>query len=135
MFAQNYPSAPVVPLIDLIGVKSLAMNFTGVMREKTSMGNALLRVGSNLWVPCSVGPGPFSNERFVIVRDEDNEWGGFVDIQRLRLDEDETTGKVLAEVVEIDGDSFSAHIIGHAVRSGFFRGKVDRVSPYDPVET
>ena len=99
------------------------------------MGEAILRVGSNLWLPCLVRPGPFSNERVVLVKDEDNDWGGFVDIQRLQLDKDETTGKVLAEVVEIDGDSFSAHIVGHAIRSGVFRGKVNRVSPYDPVET
>ncbi|HSK80825.1 MAG TPA: hypothetical protein VLQ45_30515 [Thermoanaerobaculia bacterium] len=57
-----------------------------------------LEAGAQIWVPCEVKPGPFSDERLVRVRDSGREWLGFVQANRLR----EPIG---ALVVSVNGES------------------------------
>ena len=35
-----------------------------------------LSAGASMWLPCEVSPGPFSDERTVLVIGDDGEWGG-----------------------------------------------------------
>jgi hypothetical protein len=44
-----------------------------------------LKIGTRVWVPCEVKPGPFSDERFVkICVNGENPWLGFVPVDRLK---------------------------------------------------
>lgn len=87
-----------------------------------------LPIGSKMWLPCQVKPGPFSNERMVLVEDEIGQWFGFVDIRWLRDGESEGTDQVLAQIVDVDGTTFRAKIPGYAPKSRLVQGPVERVA-------
>ena len=88
-----------------------------------------LSVGARMWLPCHVKPGPFSDERMVLVEGDKGEWFGFVNVRWLKSGEDEGTDEVLARVVEVDGSMFKARIPGNAPRKGLFEGRVAHVAP------
>ena len=85
-----------------------------------------------MWLPCEVKPGPFSDERMVLVKGDDSEWFGFVNVRWLRKDR---TGpnEVLAKVVDVEWPSYRARIPGFAPKSGLFQGRIEgklvRVAP------
>ena len=43
-----------------------------------------LSAGAEMWIPCEVAPGPFSDERAVLVRADGKEWSGFVNVKWLQ---------------------------------------------------
>lgn len=81
-----------------------------------------LRVGNRIWLPCTVKPGPFSDERTVFVSHEGNDWSGFVNVRWLKSGGDD----VLATVVSVNNRTFMARIRGHALRKGLFEGRTER---------
>jgi hypothetical protein len=76
-----------------------------------------LRVGTKIWLPCEVKPGPFSDERFVLVSDGGRDWLGFVPENRLREPITEGRTSVLASVVAVLGEKFQALLPGSALMS------------------
>ena len=48
-----------------------------------------LAVGARLWLPCEVKPGPFTDERRVLVHGEGGNWMGFVNVRWLQEKEAE----------------------------------------------
>ena len=86
-------------------------------------------VGSRLWLPCEVKPGPFTDERRVLVQGEGGNWMGFVNVRWLHEKEAEDGhNAVLAKVVEVEESSFRARIRGSALAGGLFEGRRDRVA-------
>ena len=90
--------------------------------------------GARMWFPCEVKPGPFSDERVVVVRADGSEWIGFVNVRWLRYQGSEDTDEVLAKVVDVDGSTFRARVPGNALHSGLVQGRVERAVRSDPVQ-
>ena len=87
-----------------------------------------LSAGAGVWVPCEVRPGPFCNERRVLIEDGDNEWFGFVATHWLKDKVEEGRDQVLAKVVDIqlEKGTFHAAIPGNAPKPSLFEGQVNR---------
>lgn len=94
----------------------------------------VLSPGTSMWLPCKVKPGPFSDERMVLVNGEDGEWGGFVNTRWLKKRHSVGEDEVLARVVAVDGPTFRARIPGEALQSRLVEGRVDRAIPSGPVQ-
>ena len=90
--------------------------------------------GARMWLPCEVKPGPFSDERMVLIMADGNEWFGFVNVRWLRNRRSEGNDEVLATVVDVDGPTFHARIPGNALRTRLFQGRVERAIPGDSVQ-
>ena len=80
-----------------------------------------------MWIPCKVAPGPFSDERAVHVQADGKEWSGFVNVRWLKDRVEKGSDQVLARVVDVEGQTFHARILGHALQSELFEGHVGRV--------
>ena len=93
-----------------------------------------LSAGASMWLPCEVKPGPFSDERMVLVIADGSEWFGFVNVRWLKKRGLEDRDEVLARVVDVEGPTFHARIPGNALQSELFQGRVDRAVPSDPVQ-
>ena len=96
-----------------------------------------LKPGMVVWIPCEVKPGPFSNERSVLVKALGNPWVGFVDIRFLQdptIPAGET--KIRGQIAAINGDNILVSLPGHPVDSSRIRSiekkEADRV-PLVPV--
>jgi hypothetical protein len=85
-----------------------------------------LHVGTRIWIPCRVKPGPFSDERTIVVSTDDSDWSGFVNVRWLKSRGDNDNDQVLATVVSIDGTTFAARIRGDALHDRLFRGRTER---------
>lgn len=97
---------------------------------------AMLEVGAGVWLPCEVKPGPFSDERMVLVSLGGNQWFGFVNTKWLREGIEQGADLVLAKVTEISGDSFTAIVPGNAPNPSVIQGRIDQWRPVgDSVET
>ena len=97
-----------------------------------------LSAGAEMWIPCEVGPGPFSDERAVLVCADGKEWSGFVNVKWLQEGVEKGSDQVLAKVVDVEGRVFHARIPGHALQSELFEGDVGRVEravPHGPIQT
>lgn len=97
-----------------------------------------LAVGAGVWIPCKVKPGPFTNERVVIVDAADNNWIGFVSVNWLQHGVERGSDQVLAKVTEVRESEgvFLASIPGSAPSPSEFTGPLNNVAPYDDsVET
>ena len=68
----------------------------GIGREGAECGMDLYP-GARMWLPCEVKPGPFSDERMVLIMADGNEWFGFVNVRWLRRHGSEDTDEVLGE--------------------------------------
>ena len=88
-----------------------------------------LFAGARIWLPCEVKPGPFSDERMVLVVADGNEWFGFVNVRWLRRHGSEDTDEVLAKVIDVDGPTFHARISGNALQAKLFQGRVEHAVP------
>ena len=87
-------------------------------------------IGSKVWLPCEVRPGPFSDERLVRVSaDTGPEWVGFVETRWLREPLAEGYTEVLSIVVEVRDDTFAARIPGHTPTGQLFEGLTKRAKP------
>ena len=79
------------------------------------MAERKYKVGDELWLPCQVRPGPFSNERRVYLKVGEREWLGFVNESEIR---DERFVK--ARVLHIEGDRLLLGIRGSSPTSRSF---------------
>ncbi len=86
-----------------------------------------LAPGSRIWIPCEVKPGPFPDERMVLVASDGAEWFGYVNVRHLRDGVQEGRDAVMATIVEVRGDTFTARIRGHTPASSLFQGLTERV--------
>ena len=88
----------------------------------------MLTVGVRVWLPCKVRPGPFSDERMVLIRERGNEWFGYVNTRWLQVGVGEGNDKVSAKVVQVDGSTgtFTARIPGNAPVPSTVGGDVAR---------
>ena len=94
----------------------------------------MLEIGTKVWIPCDVKPGPFSDERVVRIQENGTDWLGFVPIDRLKEPILEGRTLLLALVIGIVGEKFVARLPGEALASSLFEGFVSRVRPIDPLE-
>ena len=78
------------------------------------MSVSRLTVGSGVWLPCKVKPGPFGNERMVLVEVNETRWFGFVNEQWLYKKVESGDDHVLGKVRRVEGDTFYAMIPGNA---------------------
>ena len=93
-----------------------------------------VQVGSGVWLPCEVKPGPFSNERLARIQIPTGEWVGFVDVEYLQdkeMKEGETF--VLARVTDIKNDSVIVLVQGHALDSRYMQLPRTMVQPLVPL--
>ena len=92
-----------------------------------------LAVGAGVWIPCRVKPGPFTNERVVIVDAANNNWIGFVNISWLQTGVERGDDQVLAKVTEVRKSEgvFLASIPGNAPSPSEFTGPINNLAPYD----
>ena len=95
----------------------------------------MLSAGADMWLPCEVKRGPFSDGRMVRVTADGSVWLDFVNVRWLKDGGLESRDCVLARVVEIQGPTFREKIPGCALLSGLFLGRVDRAVPGDSVQT
>ena len=88
-----------------------------------------IRVGSEVWLPCQVKRGPFSNEKLVRISLPQNaEWVGFVAVNYLKDPEIENgETQVLTRVTKSDSDSVTLIVQGHALDSRYVNVPKDRV--------
>jgi hypothetical protein len=87
------------------------------------------RVGELVWIPCEVKPGPFSNERFTLLRSDHAEWIGLVPVHCLREPVPEGRTAVRAIITELSEERFKARIEGEALASRIFEDALSRVEP------
>jgi len=92
-----------------------------------------LQAGAKIWIPCEVKPGPFSDERFVRVRDNGFDWLGFVQVKQLREPILEGSTFIDAMVVAVNDRSFKARLPGEAFNSDLFEGALANVRPLGPL--
>ena len=90
-----------------------------------------LSAGAQMWIPCEVTGGPFSDERTVRMEADGKEWSGFVNVRWLKEGVETGPDQVLARVVDVEGQIFHARIPGHALQSELFEGHIDRVERID----
>jgi len=83
-----------------------------------------LAVGSYVWLPCEVKPGPFANERLVSLRSTLSEWLGFVPASSLKEPISEGKTLVHALVLDLGGDRMKAQVPGVPVGNSIFEDVV-----------
>lgn len=88
-----------------------------------------LKVGDRIWLSCEVKPGPFSNERLVRIQPSPEPWIGFVDVKALKESIEKGPTFVLAQIVEINRDSVTALVQGHAFNTRQVQTPTSEVQP------
>lgn len=94
-----------------------------------------LAAGKRIWIPCEVKPGPFPDERMVLVSSDGEEWFGYVNVRHLQRGVEEGEDMVMATIVEVRGDVFTARIKGHTPAASLFLGHTERAVPGGPLQT
>jgi hypothetical protein len=85
-----------------------------------------LNVGSVVWIPCEVKPGPFPDERRVRIQSSLGEWIGFVSATMLQDPITEGETKVRIVIVDVQDDRFSAKIPGESIGRTLFGDLISR---------
>jgi len=80
-----------------------------------------LKTGMVIWIPCEVKPGPFSNERSVLIKTLGEPWVGFVDIRFLEDQVAAGETKIKGQVAAIQGERILVSLPGHPVGSSRVR--------------
>lgn len=78
-----------------------------------------LQAGENVWIPCEVVSGPFSDERKVWVDVPDGRWGGFVASHLLRENIGAGSTAIAATIMEINELTASARLPGQTPHARF----------------
>ena len=90
--------------------------------------------GDEIWISCEVKPGPFSNERMVLIQGiDDPPWFGFVN--ESMLDDPIREGKtfIRAIIIEITEDWFKAQLPGNSMVGRTFRCPTAGVTSGSPI--
>ena|SRR5947207_7288373 len=91
--------------------------------------------GRQIWIPCKVKPGPFSDERMICISSPRGEWVGFVHVGTLREPILEGDTFVRAVIVKLgEGGTFNARIPGEPLTSSMFEGTLSKVKPFAAVQ-
>lgn len=91
--------------------------------------------GRQIWIPCKVKPGPFSDERLICISSSRGEWVGFVHVGTLSEPILKGETFVRAVILSVDEDGvFNAKIPGEPVTSSFFEGTLSKVKPVAALE-
>ena len=85
-----------------------------------------VRVGQQIWIPCEIKPGAFSDESLVRVSAGENEWVGFVPSASLQFRGNRHF--ILASVVEVSDDEVSLQFSGHALTPTLFQDRISRLT-------
>ncbi len=75
-----------------------------------------------VWLPCTVSPGSFSNERVVKIDLDGWHWMGFVNVCLLKEKIEEGPDQVLANILSLTDNTFEASIPGEAVQGALLQG-------------
>jgi hypothetical protein len=78
-------------------------------------------VGELIWVKCEVKPGPFPDERVVLVDTLDGPWVGFVDVHSLADPAKSGKTSVRGVVVEVKRDTLLVRLPGHSTAGRMIR--------------
>ena len=78
-----------------------------------------LQAGENVWIPCEVVSGPFSDERQVWVDAPDGKWVGYVCPHLLRENVSQGKTAIAATIVEINERTASARLPGQTPHAKF----------------
>ena len=78
-----------------------------------------LKTGANVWIPCEVLRGRFSDKRSVRMESPEGRWAGFVDPNLLRDDIAEGRTAVRATIVELNDSVVSARLPGQTPHSRY----------------
>lgn len=91
-----------------------------------------LKKGNEVWVACKVKPGPFPNERMVVITQpmDAESYVGFADVQSIQ---DQTIKEgntyVRAYITDINETIVIAAVDGHALGSRYVQVSSDEVHP------
>jgi hypothetical protein len=86
------------------------------------MKNLAIKPGLWVWIPCEVKPGPFSNERSILVQTPLGQpWVGFVDVRFLREPIVRGSTAVQALVADVRGERILLTLPGQPVDSSRVR--------------
>jgi hypothetical protein len=85
-----------------------------------------LTIGSYIWLPCEVKPGPFSDERLVRVKSALSDWLGFVPTSSLKEPISEGRTQVTAVIVELRNDRLRAQVSGVPVANSLIEDEISR---------
>ena len=92
-------------------------------------------IGEHIWIPCEVKPGPFSNERLVLLESPKDKWLGFVQEYSLHDKAAEGADCVKAEVVNVNCEFLTARIFGEPLtNSSYFQEAIERTTPIDIIQ-
>lgn len=92
-------------------------------------------IGDYIWIPCEVKPGPFSNERLVLLESSEDKWLGFVQEYSLQEKKTEGSDAVKAQVVDVNCELLTAKIFGEPLtNSSYYREAIKRTIPIDTVQ-
>lgn len=92
-------------------------------------------IGEYIWIPCEVKPGPFSNERLVLLQSKVDEWMGFVQSYSLKNDVSEGENSVKGQVVDVNCEVLTAKIFGEPLTSSaYYREFIERTTPIDTLQ-
>ena len=80
-----------------------------------------LKPGMVVWIPCEVKPGPFSNERSVLVNTLGNPWVGFVEVTFLQDEIHAGATRIKGQIAAIKGNNIIVALPGHPVGSSRVR--------------
>ena len=98
------------------------------MNEKKSKGTKSASyeekeaLAQKVWLPCTVSPGPFSNERAVKIDLGEWHWMGFVNVCLLKEQTEEGPDQVLANILRVTDSTFEASVPGEAVQGALLQG-------------
>lgn len=93
-------------------------------------------IGDYIWIPCEVKPGPFSNERLVLLESKADKWLGFVQEYSLQDKTTEGSDSVKAQVVDVNCELLTAKIFGEPLtNSSYYKELIERTTPIDTVQT
>ena len=72
-----------------------------------------LKAGMQVWIPCEVKPGPFSNERSVRVDILGEPWVAFVDVRFLKDPVTSGRTEIMGRITVIQGNEIVLSLPGH----------------------
>ena len=86
-----------------------------------------LTKGNKIWIPCQVKPGPFSDERSIMISSVAGESIVFVRTEYLKDPIVEGETFVRANVIDIDNGYYTARLPGYPINSNLYRGELEKV--------
>jgi len=90
-------------------------------------------LGTALWVPCEVMPGPLPTERMVLVEGKHLSWYGFTDEANLERPIENGATRIRAHVVKVEGSQVTIKLQGSSPTTSAVSGPEEEIAA-DAVE-